>query len=211
MNFGSMFHPDSLIWKYMGRVWDAIWLTCLWILCSLPIVTIGAASTAVSYVAMKIMKDEEGNITKQFFHSFRQNFRQATVIWLGMLFFGIVLGINFWFYYHMENTFSKVFMIVLLVLAYVLCMLLHYIFPVLARFDNSVKNLLVMAFVFAMRNFGWTMLMIVAAFCVAAIGIFAFAPLLAGSIGMAAMFDAWVINPVFDAYIKKNKQNGEEE
>lgn len=205
MNFGKLFDMDNPVWKWLGRVWDAIWLTILWLVCSLPIVTIGAASTAVSYVSLKIMKDEEGSITKQFLHSFKQNFKQATLIWLPALLLTIVLVVNFWFYYQLNNTFSKVFMIVLIVISVVFVMVMHYIFPVLARFDNTTKNLLIMAFVMALKNVNWTVLMVVATLCVFVVGIFVFAPILVGSIGLLAFLDAWILNYFFDKYIEENQ------
>ena len=205
MNFGKLFDMDNPVWKYLGRIWDAIWLTILWLVCSLPIITIGASSTAASYVALKVMKDEEGSLTKQFFYSFKQNFKQATIIWLVALLFTIVLGVNFWFYYQLNNAFSKVFMIVLIVLSVVFTMVLHYIFPVLAKFDNSTKNLLIMSFVMALENINWTVFMVVATICVFVIGIFVFAPLLVGSIGLLAFIDAWILNHFFDKYIEENQ------
>lgn len=205
MNFGKLFDMDNPVWKYLGKIWDAIWLTILWLVCSLPVITIGASSTAASYVALKVMKDEEGSLTKQFFYSFKQNFKQATIIWLVALLFTIVLGVNFWFYYQLNNAFSKVFMIVLIVLSVVFTMVLHYIFPVLAKFDNSTKNLLIMAFVMALENINWTVFMVVATICVFVIGIFVFAPLLVGSIGLLAFIDAWILNHFFDKYIEENQ------
>ncbi len=203
MNFGKLFDIDNPVWKYLGRIWDAIWLTILWTVCSLPVFTIGASSTAASYVALKVMKDEEGGITKQFFHSFKKNFKQATLIWLIALLLTGVLVVNFWFYYQWNNTFSKVFMIVLIVISTVLVMILHYIFPVLARFDDSTKNLLAIAFVMALQNISWTFFMVVASVCVFVVGIFVFAPLLVCSIGLLAFLDAWILNHFFDKYIEE--------
>lgn len=203
MNFGKLFDINNPVWKHLGRLWDAVWLTILWVVCSLPVFTIGTSSTAVSYVALKIMKDEEGGITRQFFHSFKQNFKQATLIWLGTLLLTAVLAVNFWFYYQWNNTFSKVFMIVLLVLSVMLMMVVHYIFPVLARFDDSTKNLLAIAFVMALQNLNWTVFMVVATICVFVIGIFVFAPLLVCSIGLLALVDAWILNHFFDKYIEE--------
>jgi len=205
MNFGKLFDIENPVWRYLGKIWDAIWLTILWVVCSLPVITIGAASTAVSYVALKVMKDEEGGLTKQFFHSFKQNFKQATVIWLVALLLTIVLAVNFWFYYQMNNTFSKVFMIVLIILSVVFAMVMHYIFSVLAKFDNSTKNLLIMAFVMALKNVNWTVFMVVATICVFVIGVFVFAPLLVGSIGLLSLIDAWILNHFFDKYIEENQ------
>lgn len=205
MNFGKLFDMDNPVWKWLGRIWDAIWLTILWALCSLPIITIGASSTAVSYVALKVMKDEGGGITKQFFHSFKQNFKQATIIWLGALLLTVVLVVNFWFYNQMNNAFSKMFMIVLIVLAVVFVMVMHYIFAVLARFDNNIKNLLIMAFVMALKNVNWTVLMVVATICMFVVGIFIMAPLLVASIGLLAFLNAWILNHFFDKYIEENQ------
>lgn len=82
-------------------------------------------------------------------------------------------------------------------------MVVHYIFPVLARFDDSTKNLLAIAFVMALQNLNWTVFMVVATICVFVIGIFVFAPLLVCSIGLLALVDAWILNHFFDKYIEE--------
>ena len=204
MDFKSLFHIDNPVWRYLGRIFDAVWLTILWTVCSLPIITVGASTTALFYVASKIVKDEEGAVTKQFFASFRANFKQATAIWLILAVAGTVLGVNLWFYSQLEGSFARVFMIVLLVFTYVLLMILHYIFAVLARFDNSVKNLFVLSFLLAVKNFGWTLLLITITVCIAAVSVFVFAGLLMGAVGLAALLDAWILNPIFEQYIEAN-------
>lgn len=204
MDFGKLFSIDNPVWKYLGRIWDAVWLTILWTVFSLPIVTIGASCTALCYVAQKIMRDEEGAVTKQFVTAFRTNFKQATIIWLIMAAIGTVLGVNLWFYHQVDNSFGKTFVIVLLIFAYVFLMVFHYIFAVLARFDNSVKNLFALSFLFAVKNFGWTLLMITVTVCILAIGVFVFAGLLLAGAGMAALVDSWILNQIFMQYIKDN-------
>lgn len=204
MNFGNLFSMDNPVWKYLGRVWDAIWLTMLWIVFSLPIVTIGASTTALFYVAQKIVKDEEGTIIKQFWETFKTNFKQATIIWLILAAAGVILGVNLWFYYQSDTSFAKMFLIVLIVFTYVYLMVAHYIFAVLARFDNSVKNLFALAFLLAMKNFGWTLLIITITVCVLAIGIFVFAELLIAGAGLIALVDSWILGHIFDQYIAEN-------
>ena len=204
MNFGNLFSMDNPVWKYLGRVWDAIWLTLLWIVFSLPIVTIGASTTALLYVAQKIVKDEEGTVIKQFWEAFKSNFKQATIIWLILAAAGVILGVNLWFYYQVDTSFAKMFMVVLIIFTYVYLMVAHYIFAVLARFDNSVKNLFALAFLLAMKNFGWTLLMITVTFCILAIGIFVFAGLLIAGAGAAALIDSWMFGHIFDQYIAQH-------
>ena len=205
MDFKSLFHIDNPVWKYLGHIFDAVWLTVLWTVCSLPIITIGASTTALFYVAAKIVKDEEGTVAKQFFASFRANFKQATAIWLIMAVIGTVLGVNLWFYSQVDNSFGRTFLIVLIVFSYVFLMIFHYIFAVLARFDNSVKNLFILAFLLSMKNFGWTLLLITITACIAAISVFVFAGLLMGAVGLAALLDAWILNPVFEKYIEEHQ------
>lgn len=85
---GGIFHPDGKFAHYGGKLADLMWLNVLVILCCLPLVTAGAAVTAMHYVLLKIYRDEEGKITKTFLRSFRENFRQSTML---MLIFGALL------------------------------------------------------------------------------------------------------------------------
>lgn len=204
MDFGNLFSMDNPVWKYLGRIWDAIWLTVLWIVFSLPVITVGASTTALFYVAQKIVKDEEGAVAKQFVAAFRTNLKQATVIWLIMAALGVVLGVNLWFYHQVDTSFAKTFMIVLIIFTYVYLMVLHYIFAVLARFDNSVKNLFALSFLLSMKNFGWTLLMITITVCILAVGVFVFAGLLLAGAGLAALLDSWMFGHIFDQYIQEN-------
>ncbi len=202
MDFGNLFSFDNPVWKYVGRIWDAIWLTVLWTVFSLPIITVGASSMALFYVALKMVKDEEGAVTKQFVKAFRDNFKQATLLWLLMVVIGVVLGVNLWFYYQVEASFARVFLIVLLVFTYIFLMLLHYVFAVTARFDDSIRNLLALSFWLSMKNFGWTLLMITSTVCSLAVGVCVFSGRLAAGSGLAALLDAWMFGHIFDRYIE---------
>lgn len=204
MNFGNLFNMNNPVWKYLGRIWDAIWLTILWTVFSLPVITIGASTTALFYVAGKIVKDEEGSVLKQFAAAFRNNFKQATVIWLILAVIGMILGVNLWFYRQVDNAFGKTFMIVLIIFTYVFLMVFHYIFAVLARFDDSVKHLFGLSFLLSMKNFGWTLLLITITVCIAVTGVFVFAGILAAGAGLAALVDSWILDHIFEQYIQEH-------
>ena len=90
----SLLNPDNPVMQFITKIVNAVYLNILWFFCSLPVFTIGASTTALYYVTLKMVKNEEGNITKAFFHSFRENFKQGTVIWLILLGFGILFGID---------------------------------------------------------------------------------------------------------------------
>ena len=74
------FNMDNKFFVFMGRVADLLLLNFLCILCCIPVVTAGASITALYYVTLKMARDEESYIARSFFRSFKQNFKQATII-----------------------------------------------------------------------------------------------------------------------------------
>ena len=76
----NMFNSDSSFSKIMNKIADWFILNILWIFCSIPIVTIGATTTALYSVNLKIINNEEGNLIKTFFKSFKENFKKSTII-----------------------------------------------------------------------------------------------------------------------------------
>ena len=103
----DLFNVDGPVLQFVNKIVYSVYLNILWFLCCIPVITVGASTTALFYVTLKISKNEEGNITKAFFRSFRQNFRQGTLIWLILLAAGIILGVDGYVLYHMrfENLF----------------------------------------------------------------------------------------------------------
>ena len=65
---------DSPLMRFLGKMADLMILNLLVIFCSIPIITMGASLTAMHYVALKIVRNEEAYITKDFFKSFKCTF-----------------------------------------------------------------------------------------------------------------------------------------
>ena len=78
----KLFDIDNPVIAFLSRLADLIGLNFLFLICCLPVFTIGAAWTALYYVTVKMVRKEESYIWKDFFKSFRENFKQATLIWL---------------------------------------------------------------------------------------------------------------------------------
>ena len=87
-----IFSYESKFSQTLLKFCSACYLNLLWILCSLPIFTMGAATTALYYSTLKIVRGEDSHLTKLFFRSFRQNFKQATLLWLILLAVGALLA-----------------------------------------------------------------------------------------------------------------------
>ena len=77
----GLFGIDTPFYRFMLKFVQLMYLTFLWLVCSIPVITIGASTTALYYVCFKLAKDEESYLTRQFFNAFKVNFKQATCIW----------------------------------------------------------------------------------------------------------------------------------
>lgn len=156
----KIFDLDSPFMRVLNRIADLMILNFLMLLCCIPIFTIGAACTGMHYVLLKTVRGEEGYLVRGFFKSFKQNFRQATILWLIMLLvIGVYVG-DFLIFSYSGVKFPAVLMIAILAIAIVFLMVAVYVFPVLSRFDNTIKNTLKNAFCMAILNLPKTLLMI---------------------------------------------------
>ncbi len=156
-----MFSPDSPVISFLGKVADLIIINILVIICSLPIFTIGASWTALYYVTVKMVKNEESYVTRDFFKSFKLNFRQATVIWLINLIILLILGADALIIKNgMIEDIPQFILVMMLVFSVFLVVVMIYVYPLLSRFDNSVKNTIKNAFLLAVSNLPYTLLLV---------------------------------------------------
>jgi uncharacterized membrane protein YesL len=155
----KIFDMDSPFMRFLNRVADLLFLNIIVMVCCIPIVTIGAAFTAMHYVLLKMVRGEEGYLFRGFLKSFKQNFKQATAIWLMiLLFIAVFVGDTLVFNYSTIE-FPAVFKIVLVMVGIIVVLISTYIFPLLARFDNTVKNTVKNATLLAVANLPKTLAM----------------------------------------------------
>ena len=144
----------------MSRVADLIILNLLFLLCCIPIVTIGPAITAMYYVTMKMVRNEESYIARSFFKSFKENFKQGVAIWMMAL---VLILLEFMDFFIMKQLSGGIYTVVkygLLVIALLMAMILQYVFPLLAKFYNTVKNTIRNALLMSLRHLPYTILML---------------------------------------------------
>lgn len=197
----KLFDINNPVWRFMGRLADIFFLTLLWAVCSLPIITIGASTTALYSVTLKIAEGKEGYIIRNFFSAFKENFGSSTLVWLIMLVIGMFFGWDLYYYYHLPMKAAVLVFWMFFVLTVVYFFVLAIIFPLAAIFDIGVKKLFLMAFMVSVKNFSWVMLMIVLAVCALAIGIFVFWPLLLFLAGGIACVNSFILTKaVFPRY-----------
>ncbi len=134
MNFFSV---DGPLYRFMSSLWDVLKLNILWLLFSLPIVTIGASTVAVFSVTNKMAEDTEGYVGRQFLKAFKENWKQGIPMGLLFLFCAYVVYLDFELHRVTGSMATLVFGIigcVLFVTAFI------YSFALLARYENSVIN-----------------------------------------------------------------------
>ena len=137
----SLFNLDNPFMQFLARVGDLILANFLFLICSLPVITIGPALTGLHKVTQKIADDSLNSTVKTFFEGFRENFRQAAVSWAGLLIFLICMVCNYLLIisYFTGNT-AKVLKALLFFLVCVVLGISAYLFPLMVRYENTLVN-----------------------------------------------------------------------
>lgn len=156
---GSLFNMDGPLFRFLSKVADMMILNLVFLISCLPIVTIGASVTALSYVTLKMKDGEEGYIVRTFFRSFRENFKQSTIIWLIMLVLAVVMSLDFMIIGSMEGTMAMVMKVLVGVGALIWLMVFLYVFPLQSRFYNTIRSTVQNAVLLSIANFPKTICM----------------------------------------------------
>lgn len=152
---------DSGMFHFLTKAADLITVNVLFLLCCLPLVTIGPAVTALYYVTLRLARGEESSASKSFFHSFVQNMKQGIVIHLILSAVSIILALDIYVLWKfMEITWLFKYLLAVLVLIAALHLITClYVYPVLAQFHNSISNTMKNARFMALKHFPFTVAM----------------------------------------------------
>lgn len=157
--FDGIFGIDGPIMRFLNKMADVLIVSLLWLLCCLPVLTIGASTTALYYASMKSIWGE-GSITKNFFKSFRENIKQSIVVELIFLVLLYVLYIDVQVIFQMEGSAAMFMRIFSMALVFIFVSLVSYIFPLLSRFVYSTGTLFKNAFLISLMNLPYTILIV---------------------------------------------------
>lgn len=190
----GLFQIENPIWVFMGKLVDMLVLTGLWVFTSLPVVTMGASTAALYYVTLKLAENEESYVVRSFFRAFKENLRQGIPAGILTMVGGVILGSDVYIYYHMEGKSGSMLLWASLILVLIYMMTVVYLFPLMARCRTNLKTLYIMAFVMSVKNFGWTLFMMVSTMCLFVAGIFIMAPILVLAVGGTAYIHSKILN-----------------
>lgn len=136
----SLFGPDGKVNRALGFVRNLMVLGLIALVCCIPVVTIGASLTALNYVVLRIARGEEGYIVRDFFRSFRESFRSSTIIWMGMLALIVLFVMDSYIMNHSATAYPNAMKIVLAVALATVLLVMTYMFPMISKFQNSIKG-----------------------------------------------------------------------
>ncbi len=195
-----------------GKMMDLLWkpvhimlLNLLWIVFSLPVVTIGASTTALYAVLMKMRHGTEGKLLREFWDAFRSNFRQATVIWLIILFAAVVFTTDIVFFLNMGGFFGTFSAMLFFGLDVALVLMSLYVFPIQAVFDNPIATTIKSALYLSSRHMLWTILLL-ALFVATSIAVLLYWVLILWFIfGLAAYINTAIFDRIFRRYYPKEE------
>lgn len=163
IEMSKFFNLDSPLMQFLTKLSDLMILNIVFLITCLPVFTIGAAWTALYYVTLKMVRDEYSNIIRSYLKAFRQNFVQATILWLGVLAVGAVLVLDYLILDRVDSTYSTVMNIGIGILAAFCFMVLQYLFPLLSKFDASTIQTLKNACLLSVAHLPRTLVMVFSA------------------------------------------------
>lgn len=208
----KFFDPDSSFMQMLNTVTDLIVLNFVAFICCIPIFTIGASMTALHYSVLKIVRSEDGYVVKGFFKSFKQNFRQATIIWLIFLLAFILVFGDLFILNNSTIAYASELKIVVMAAGVLVLLAFVYVFPLLAKFDNTVFRTIKNAFGMSIIRFPRT-LIIIAVNCVPLLLVYfqaKLAPLiLLFGISVPALVTACLYSRTFEKFENQIKEAGE--
>lgn len=197
----KLFDPENKFWQFISKLTDVVCMSLLWLLTSLPLVTIGASTTAFYGFTLDQVRNLEGAVVRSYFTSFRAHWKRATVVWLlqlaGTVFFAADLWAVWTFYLNHQGSPAAILLLAVCgfcALVFLSCC--FYVYPILARYDPPLKEIIKGSFLLAVSSLHVTvtLVLLMALVCVL---IYFMSGLFFLWIGLYIFFSSYLIHGVF--------------
>ncbi len=197
---------DSPFSQLLLKLCYSCYLNLLWLICCIPIVTIGASTTALYYTSLKIVRGEDHALGHMFFRSFRENFRQSTVLWLILLATGLFLAGDGYLAYRLRAASTgapavlwTLILALVISAAVVYTIVLLFVFPLVASVSNTNWAMLKNSFFIGARYLFCTILVFVVHFAMFFAVVSIFTPLFLLGEGLCALISSYLMSNVLRA------------
>ena len=156
----KLFSIDGPLYQFFSRLLDMIKLNFLWLLFSLPIITIGASTAAAFSVTLKMVDEREGYIAKQFFTAFKANLKQGIPTGLLNLFFIYALYLDFQLFHAVEG--NPIYFLIFGIVGSVMCFCYFiYTYALMARYENTFLKTIKNSMDICIKYIGRTLMIVV--------------------------------------------------
>ncbi|MGN0243149.1 MAG: YesL family protein [Lachnospiraceae bacterium] len=171
----GIFDINNPFFRFMGKLVDLFFLNIVFILTCVPaflafyfylqtnmkvfillacicFCLIGTSITSLFYVCMRMIRNEEGYVVSNFFSAYKQNFKKTTIVWICFVLAIALLGFDFLFWRTRTTFIFKAMKLFTGVAIFVVVMVAQYTFPLMARFENTIRNTVKNAFILALSH-----------------------------------------------------------
>ena len=200
------FSPDNPVMEFIAKIFDLVVLNLIFIFSCVPVITIGASTSALSYVTLKMVRGEDPYIWRNFWKSFRQNFKQCTLVWIFSILIFICLGMDFYIINSQNTSLFAVVRILLWIVCAVALSVFLYVFPVISHFVCTTKQALKNALLMTFGHLPYTLVMLAIAglilfLCSSSSKTFAMIVVLSGICGFSVI--SFIYSIMFDRIFQK--------
>ena len=209
----NLFNYDGKLMRALQKIAESLLLSLLWLLFSIPVFTIGAASAALYYTTKKSLINNQGYVWSEFWEAFKSNFKQATPIWLLFLAYYVLSGINFYLFSNYSDGGLNSAIVMLIIMLFFVSTLAFYYFPYIACFESTIKNALKNILYISYSNFQWSILLFIL-LAVSVIIFLLFPPIICVVPTLYALIANLIIGHIFKKYLtpeqlaEENEING---
>lgn len=156
----KFFSVDSPLYRFLVRFLDVLKLNFMWLLFSIPVITIGASTVAAMSVALKMADDEEGYIGRSFIKAFKENWKQGTLLGIITVIAAYAVYLDFQLFSAVEGN-PFMFLVIGIVSCFVIVLSLLYAYPLIARYENTLIKTIQNSFEISKKYFGRTLLLVI--------------------------------------------------
>lgn len=158
----GIFNYNKGIFNAINKFTDCLFVSILWLVFSIPMITFGASTTALYHTVHKVIRDERGSVWKEFWNAFKLNFKQSTEVWAGILLIYIIVAIGSYFLFAgLGNARWTSVIIGFCILTAFVVICSSYIFAYIARFVKPTKEIIKNCVLILIANLPWSVLLYV--------------------------------------------------
>lgn len=202
----GFFNLDNGFFQTMSKLFDLMFVSILWVIFSMPVITMGPATVALYYVTVKVVRKERGYVFAEFWKSFKENFLT------GIIYMAVILGIGFLFYVNFEvinfrnTTWNLILFYIYWMFLFIISSTVVYLFPLLSRFSLKRFQLVKMSLMVSMKHLPKTLIILMIV-VVSGVSMYIVPALTAILPGLCALFTSFPLEKVMKRYLPEPDKN----